>query len=311
MKQLHRAVEDYLALRRDLGFKLPYHGLYLHEFVAFLKKKGSPHITSKLAVEYATQRADEPHDSQARRLLVIRGFARYWIGVDPKTEIPPVGLLRCRRQRAKPYLYSKDEICRLMDAALNRRASDPLKSQAFCCLFGLLAVSGLRVGEAVSLRPQDVDLSQRMLTIRGAKFGKIRLVPLHPSTCAVLREYARCRDERLGPRVASCFFSTSHGAKLWPPDIRKIFYQLSRQIGIRKPGARRGPRLHDFRHRFAIETLLRWYRTGEAVDARIPVLSTYLGHGSPVDTYWYLGNTPELIAAAGKRMEARWKGVTE
>jgi len=217
--------------------------------------------------------------------------------------------LSFRAQRAKPYLYSEDEICRLLNAALKRRAFDALKSHACSCLFGLLAVSGLRVGEAAKLRPQDVDLSQGILTIRGAKFGKTRLVPLHQSTCAVLGEYAKRRDAMFGPRSVPYFFITGNGARLWTPDLRKIFYQLSRQIGIRKPGARHGPRLHDFRHRFAIETLLCWYRTGEEIDRRMPVLSTYLGHGSPAHTYWYLGNTPELIAAASKLMEARWKGV--
>ncbi len=310
MKSLCRACEDYLALRRSLGFKLPYHGLYLDEFVSFLKKRGSAHITNKLAVEYATRR-DEPQDAWARRLLVIRGFAQYRIGADPRTEIPPVGLLRCRSRRAKPYLYSEDEICKLLDLALKRRAFDALKSHACSCLFGLLAVSGLRVGEAINLRPQDVDLSQGILTVRGAKFGKTRLVPLHPSTCAVLGEYAKRRDKLLGSGAVPYFFMTGNGARLWSPDLRNIFYRVSRQIGIRKPGARHGPRLHDFRHRFAIETLLRWYRTGQEIDARMPVLSTYLGHGSPVDTYWYLGNTPELIAAAAKLMEARWKGVVD
>ncbi len=309
MKQLHRAVDDYLALRRELGFKLPYYAPYLHGFVSFLEKNGASHITNKLAVEYATQRDDENPDAWARRLIAIRGFARYQIGADPRTEIPPVGLLRFRHQRAKPYLYSEEEICRLLNAALKRRAFDALKSHACSCLFGLLAVSGLRVGEAVNLRPQDVDLSQGILTIHGAKFGKSRLVPLHPSTCAALRKYAKRRDKIRASGSAPYFFVTGNGARLWKPDLRNIFYKLSCQIGIREPGARHGPRLHDFRHRFAIETLLRWYRTGEEIDRRMPVLSTYLGHGSPVHTYWYLSNTPELIAAASKLMEARWKGV--
>jgi integrase/recombinase XerD len=311
MKQLHKAIDDYLALRRELGFKLHYYGPYLHGFVSFLKKNGVSHITSKLAVEYATQRDDGKPDEWARRLIAIRGFARYRIGADPKTEIPPVGLLRHQHQRAKPYLYSEDEICRLLNAALKRKSSDPLKSHACSCLFGLLAVGGLRVGEAANLRPHDVNLSRGILTIRGAKFGKSRLVPLHPSACAALGKYAKRRDEMFAPRCVPYFFVTGNGARLWTPDLRKIFYQLSRQIGIRKSGARHGPRLHDFRHRFAIETLLRWYRTGEEIDRRMPVLSTYLGHGSPAHTYWYLGNTPELIAAASKLMEARWEGVVD
>jgi integrase len=184
-----------------------------------------------------------------------------------------------------------------------------LRPHTCSCLFGLLAVSGLRLGEAINLQPQDVDWSEGVLTIRGAKFGKSRLVPLHPSTRAVLFDYAKRRDEIFNRRPAPYFFVTSCGTKLSGRNLRQIFHELSRQIGIRKPGVRNGPRLHDFRHRFAIHTLLRWYRSGEQVSRRMPVLSTYLGHVNLSGTYWYLGSTPELMAAASKRIEARWKGL--
>jgi integrase len=248
MKPLNRAVDDYLALRRSLGFKLREYGACLQEFVSFLKKNGSPHITNKLAVEYATQRQDEKPVSWRLRLGIIRGFARYRIGADPKTEIPPIGLLRFRSQRARPYLYSEEEIGRLLDAALKIESRHELPPHTYYCLFGLLAVSGLRVGEAINLQPQDVDWSERVLTIRGAKFGKSRLVPLHPSTCAVLLKYAKRRDEVFAGRPVANFFVTGSGTKLSKPDLSKIFRELSRQIGIRKPGERNGPRLHDFRH---------------------------------------------------------------
>jgi integrase len=184
-----------------------------------------------------------------------------------------------------------------------------LQPRTYHCLFGLLAVSGLRLGEAVNLQPQDVDWSGGVLTIRGAKFGKTRLVPLHSSTLAVLRNYADLRDKIFTGRILPTFLVTSHGTKLEKTNLSRIFRELSRQIGIRKPGVRNGPRLHDFRHRFAIETLLRWYRTGEEVTRRMPVLSTYLGHVNVSGTYWYLSSTPELIASASKLIEARWKGV--
>jgi len=184
-----------------------------------------------------------------------------------------------------------------------------LRPHTCSCLFGLLAVSGLRLGEAINLQPQDVDWSEGVLTIRGAKFGKSRLVPLHPSTCAVLFDYAKRRDKIFNRRPAPYFFVTSCGTKLSGTNLRQIFRELSRQIGIRKPGVRHGPRLHDFRHRFAIQTLLRWYRSGEQVSRRMQVLSTYLGHVNISGTYWYLDSTPELMAAASKRIEARWKGV--
>ena len=165
------------------------------------------------------------------------------------------------------------------------------------------------MGEAINLQPQDVDWSEGVLTIRGAKFGKSRLVPLHPSTLAVLLDYAKRRDQIFAGRPMSTFLVTSHGTKLEKTNLSRIFRELSRQITIRKPGVRHGPRLHDFRHRFAIETLLRWYRSGEQVSRRMPVLSTYLGHVNVSGTYWYLGSTPELIAAASTLIETRWKGV--
>lgn len=309
MKSLSQAVEDYLALRRSLGFKLREYGDCLHEFISFLAQNGSPHITNKLAVEYATQRQHEKPVSWSRRLIIIRGFARYRFGDDPQTEIPPPGLLRFRSRRARPYVYSRDEIRRLLQAALKIESPHKLQPHTYHCLFGLLAVSGLRLGEAVNLQSQDVDWSQGVLTIRGAKFGKTRLVPLHPSTLAVLREYADLRDHIFARRVLPTFLVTSRGTKLGKTNLSRIFRELSRQIGIRKLGVRNGPRLHDFRHRFAIETLLRWYRQGQSVPQRMPVLSTYLGHGNVSGTYWYLSSTPALLAAASKRVEARWKGA--
>jgi integrase/recombinase XerD len=309
MKSLPQAVKDYLALRRSLGFKLREYGECLHEFVSFLQKNGVSHITSKLAVEYATQRRDEKSVSWSRRLTIIRGFARYRAGAAPRTEIPPVGLLKFRSKRARPYLYSEDEIHRLLEAALKMESPHELQPQTYYCLFGLLAVSGMRLGEAINLQPQDVDWTEGVLTIRGAKFGKSRLVPLHPSTLAVLRDYARLRDKIFTGRSVTTFLVTSRGTKLEKTNLSRVFREMSRQIAIRKPGVRHGPRLHDFRHRFAIETLLRWYRQGEQINRRMPVLSTYLGHGNVSGTYWYLGSTPELIVAASKLIETRWKGL--
>lgn len=309
MRPLRKAVEDYLALRRGLGFKLREYGECLTEFVAFLADHGSAHITNRLAVEYATRRQHEQPVSWSRRLIIIRGFARYRIGDDPRTEIPPAGLLRFRSRRARPYVYSQKEIRRLLQAALEIPSPHGLQGHTYHCLFGLLAVSGLRVGEAINLHTRDVNWTEGVLTIRGAKFGKTRLVPLHPSAMAALRDYADRRDAAFPGRTLPSFLVTSRGTKLEKTNLSRVFRELSRQIGIRKPGARNGPRLHDFRHRFAITTLLRWYRNGESVPSRMPSLATYLGHGNVSGTYWYLSSTPELLAAASRRIEARWNGV--
>jgi len=242
----------------------------------------------------------------------VRGFARYLNGVDPANEIPPPGLLPDKKPRARPYLYSAEEIRQLLEAAGKMHSPHKrhrLQPWTYQCLLGLLAVSGMRLGEVINLRCRDVDWAEGMLTVHKTKFGKSRLIPLHPSTKNVLWAYA-CRRNRIfagGPD--SPFLVTSRGTPLERSNVSTIFYKLSRQIGIRRAGGGRGPRLHDFRHRFAIETLLRWYRTGEHVEHRLPTLATYLGHVDVASTYWYLSCTPELMASAGQLLEKRWKGT--
>lgn len=309
MKTLRKAVEDYLALRRSLGFKLKDHAPCLRQFVTFLRKKGASRISTQLALQFATQPRHLQPAQWAARLSRVRGFARYRSGDDLATEIPPPGLLPYRPLRARPYLYSVGEIRQLLKAAQNLPSTYSLKPWTYYCLFGLLAVAGMRISEALNLQLKDIDWSEGVLTIHGTKFGKSRLIPLHPSTRTVLFTYAKRRDCFFAGKPVSHFFVSSCGTRLDGGAVRRTFYRLSRQIGIRDASASHGPRLHDFRHRFAVQTLLRWYRKGEDVERRLPILSTYLGHAHVTDTYWYLTSTPELLGAAGKRMEKRWGGV--
>jgi integrase len=173
-------------------------------------------------------------------------------------------------------------------------------------MFGLLAVAGLRISEALKLEQPDVDLGEGILTIRQTKFGKTRLVPLHTSTRDVMADYARRRDRFLRSPSAPCFFLNDHGRRLEVSAVRRTFYELSRQIGLRGPEDHKGPRLHDFRHRFAVRTLVEWYRSNEDIERRLPVLSTFLGHGHVADTYGYLSFEPELMGLATRRLELRW-----
>ena len=312
MNTLRQAMEDYLELRRGLGFKLVNYGAWLREFVSFLEKNNASHITTALAVQFALRDSHQEAKAQASRYSAVRGFASYRSGVDPATEIPPRGLVRGRTRRARPYLYSDQEVCQLLQAARQLPSTYSLRPWTYYCLFGLLAVTGLRLGEALNLQCQDIDWAEGILTIRRTKFGKSRLVPLHPSTVKVLAAFMKRRDRffaECSTRTGSHFFVTKFGTPLRDDYVYRVFWALSRQIGIRVPGSNRGPRLHDFRHRFAIETLLRWYRTGENIERRLPVLSTYLGHAQVADTYWYLSCTPELMAAAGQRLEQRWEAI--
>ncbi|MFI4895614.1 MAG: tyrosine-type recombinase/integrase [Steroidobacterales bacterium] len=307
MKSHKEAVECYLALRRGLGFKLRSAGLALFDFAAFLDREHAPHITNELALRWAMLPRECQPALWAARLRYVRGLARHCRATDPRTEIPPESLLPFRPGRARPYLYSEQEIQRLLVAAAALPSLDGLRGATYSCLFGLLAVTGLRISEAIALEVRDVDLRQGVLTIRGAKFGKSRLVPLHVSTQRVLARYAQRRDRLLGSSNPPRFLVNNYGRSLESSSVRRVFYRLSRQIGLRGPADRHGPRLHDFRHRFAVGTLMRWYRSGQDAERRLPVLSTYLGHAHIADTYWYLSAHPQLMGLAKRRLEKRWE----
>lgn len=306
MNALRDALQDYLAVRRGLGFKMRDAGLQLPEFVRFLEQRRASHITIALGLQWAQQPTSVQPPEWARRLSFVRGFARYRSATDPRTEIPPLGLLPHRARRAQPYLYTQEEVECLLRAALESSPATGLQPWTYYCLFGLLSVSGMRISEALDLKLNDVDLNTAVLTIRGTKFGKSRLVPVHASTRAVLAQYLARRDWFLDGRSAAYLFVSSRGNRLDGGQVRRTFYRLSRQTGLRAPGVSHGPRLHDFRHRFAAQTLLHWYQAGQDAARRLPVLSTYLGHVHVADTYWYLSAWPELMAQAMVRLERRW-----
>lgn len=306
MNPLTKAIHDYLALRRNLGFKLRDAGIALEKFATFMEQQNAEYVTTQLALDWAQQPSNALPAFWAQRLSYVRCFARHHVASDPNTEVPPPGLLPFRPARAHPYLYSRDEIECLLERALQLSPSTELRGWTYHVLLGLLSVTGLRVGEALRLKLTDVDLDNGVLTVRGTKFGKSRLVPIHASTRDVLAHYRSRRTSHLGDCDAPHFFVTRTGHQLDGGDVRRTFYRLSRQIGLRGAQASHGPRLHDFRHRFAVETLLGWYRSGQDVERRLPVLSTYLGHVHVSDTYWYLSAHPELMTLAMTRMEQRW-----
>jgi integrase len=310
MNTLRQAAQDYLSLRRALGFKLREAGKQLLDFVTFMKRHHASSITQALALAWAQQPTNVQPAHWARRLSVVRGFARHRSATDARTQIPAAGLLPFRPKRAHPYLYSDDEIRSLLRAALDmpcRYEGDELRAWTYHCLFGLLSVSGLRLGEARNLEVRDVDLEAAVLTIRGAKFGKSRLVPLHASTCNVLADYIARRNRHWRARpVSSYLFVSGWGNRLDSGDIHRTFYALSRQIGLRGLAESHGPRLQDMRHRFATNTLVRWYRANQDPERRLPILSAYLGHVHVADTQWYLSGSPELMREAMRRLEQRW-----
>jgi integrase len=235
-------------MRQGLGYKYHHQTRRLTDFVTFMEKRKATTITTKLAMEWATLPPDR-HATWALRLTDVRGFARHVANIEPKTEVPPAGILPGLK-RAKPYVYSDAEIDALLAAALALPPEDGLRRWTYHYLFGLIAVTGMRLSEAIGLQRDDVDLEAGLLTVRLAKFGKSRLVPLHPTTRAALRSYADRRAAHLGSRCSTYFFVAERGGRLLHQYVHLVFWRLSREIGLRRPGDRTGPRVHDFRHRF-------------------------------------------------------------
>ncbi len=307
MNTLREALEHYVLLRRALGFKLTQTQRWLNDFAAFMEDRQAAFITAELALQWALLPVHAQPAYWAKRLIAVRLFARYRSATDPRTEVPPAGLLPYHPRRAKPYLYTEEEIDRLMRAAAALPPPNGLRGCTYACLLGLLAVTGLRIGEALALKREDVDLQARLLTIRSTKFDKSRLVPLHPSTGHALSAYARQRDGCFESATPSHFFVSACGTPLSASTVRRTFRALCRQVGLHGSERCDEPRLHHFRHRFAMQTLLQWYRCGEDLEQRLPVLSTFLGHACIGDTYWYLSARPELMAHAVRRLEQHWE----
>jgi integrase/recombinase XerD len=301
MSGLAQRVEEYLAIRRSLGYKLVGEGQLLASFVAYADQAGVDAVTTDLAVAWARRPASTSDVYLARRLRAVRGFARWLKTLDPTTEVPPSDLLPYRKYRPTPFLYSDADVVSLMAAA--RDLSPPLRGATFETLIGLLAATGLRVGEAMRLDRSDVDWAHAVLVVRDSKFAKSREVMVHQSSLEALRVYGRCRDRLCpAPAVPSLLVST-RGTRLLHPTVHGAFRQILRGAGLWQDSASSRPRIHGLRHSFAVKTLLGWYRDGGDVEARMPWLSTYLGHVDPAATYWYLSAAPELLALAAERLE--------
>lgn len=298
---LRQRAEDYLAVRRALGYKLVENEHLLTQFIDHLDRAGATTITTAAAVAWAVAPAQASQNWHRRRLSVVRGFARHLHAMDPRYEVPAAGLLRCFPNRPVPHLYSDDEIRAIMQAA-DQMSRQRLRAATYRTLIGLLAVTGMRAGEAVRLDRGHVDLDAAVLTIVDSKYGKSRQVLLHDSTAAALRDYSVLRDAMPGTGRWPAFFVSKNG-RLIVNTIDYTFADLLPAAGISCTPGERHPRIHDFRHSFAVRALLEWYRGGADVQAQLPLLSTWLGHISPASTYWYLQAAPELLALAAQRLD--------
>ncbi|MGB8381088.1 MAG: tyrosine-type recombinase/integrase [Dermatophilaceae bacterium] len=308
MSALRRSADDYLAVRRACGYALRQDGRLLASFLDHLERRGASRITVDAALAWATEPGHAKPVWWARRLTVVRGFARYLATLDPDTEVPPQDLLSHGSQRAKPYLYSSAQVADLMCAA--RRLAHPLRAATFETLIGLMATTGLRTGEVMRLDRGDVDFDDNVLAVLHSKHGKSRLVPLHPTASAALTAYARRRDQLCPTPAAPAFFLSGAGTRLNHTNASTTFAGLLAAAGVVAPDGQRRPRLTDLRHSFAVAALVSWYADQADVPARLPALSAYLGHASPASTYWYLEASAELLSAAADRLESWWPGLS-
>lgn len=307
MSALQDVLNDYLELRHNLGYKLADAHRLLPRFVVWLDETRQSSITIQNSLAWCQLPEIQPGSVVwPRRMTAVRGFARYLSGIDPTTQVPPIGLLPSRRRWRAPFIYTDEDV-----AALMRQARTSLDSRlpaaTYTTLIGLLAATGLRIGEAIRLERADVNFGGSVLLIRESKFDKTRHVPIHASTVEVLSSYARRRDNLHPKPTIVSFFVTVTGKTLLYPVVQGVFQNLCSEarIGV---GAARRPHLHDLRHTFAVTTLVGWYRNGVDVHAHLPYLSTYLGHRDPRFTYWYLSAAPELLALAADRLQQHTDG---
>ena len=311
MKQLSMIalVEDYLSIRRQLGFALKIQGHQLLRFGRFADdNEHCGPITLDLAVQWARSNALRPI-TWASRIEVLRPFAKYRAQFDPTTEIPPPRLFGLVRRRLVPHIYSTQEVQSLLDAAAQLPPAGGLRPATYETLFGLLAATGLRISEALRLTLEDVDLEAGIITVRETKYCKSRLVPLHLTTTEALQRYARLRNVKIPAPSSDDFFLSDGGRRMLQDTVQHRFRRLCDQLHWRSRGGHPAPRIHDLRHSFITHCILRWYQQGINLDKEILALSTYVGHAEVTYTYWYVTGVPELMAIATRRFEKFTAGI--
>lgn len=317
-KTLVQLIDQHLALSRPAGrahpddlirhrAQLGYRKNLLRNFVRFWSTSGCPWpISSAFALGWISLEADPKYPSREfHRIFALRGFLKHLRGTEPGTQIPE-NIFR-RRPRRAPYLLSEKELVKLMKAPCRLRLCEPFHGLTLSTLLGLLASTGLRIGEAIRLKANETHLDAHPphLSILETKFGKSRIVVLHPSVADHLRVYAECRANVLGNLPAETFFARRNGKPLRYDTARSTFLRLLRHAGIKTAVGKPRITFHSLRHTFAVKRLTLWHRAGKNVAEPIPHLSVYLGHLAPVDTYWYLTATTELLETASARFENR------
>ncbi len=303
-KTMTALANEYLRHRRKLGYQLDTTGKVLLNFARWADRVGhrGP-LTVDMAVRWARLPKNASPTYWAHRLEVVRGFAKHQAILEPATEIPPLRLLGPAHRRVTPHIYSQKEIRGLLAKAATLGVPRGLARRTWKTLLGLLACTGLRISEALRLHRDDLDCAQGLLRIGPTKFSPGRILPLHPTAVAALQRYARFRDGCLPAAFSSAFFLQEGGTALRYRQVLSAFQRLRRETSLSNAPGTRAPRLHDLRHTFACQNLLRWYRQGADVNHAMLMLSTYLGHKKITGTFWYLTGIPELMAIVARRFQ--------
>lgn len=309
------ALEDrlagYLAMRRALGYRLERAEKLLGQFIAWMNEQGEQTITAAAALAWATLPPASDSNWHAHRLSVVRRFAAHVHALDGAHELVPQDLLPQRSRRAVPYLYTHTEIRALMTAS--SVIPTPHRAATMRALVGLLAVTGMRIGEAIRLDRGDIDERRGVLSVIESKFGKSRELAVQASTIAALRAYLARSDRPVPAQPTDAVFTSAAGTRLIYCNVHLAFKQMIKRAGLRPRSTVCRPRPHDLRHTFAVRTLLDAYRhdagDGEHIQAQIALLCTYLGHVNPGSTYWYLQAAPELLALAADRLQHAEEGA--
>lgn len=306
MTSLSTQLDHYLDVRRRLGYDLSFSERVLRRFTSFADARGIDHITVDLFLRWKEHFGSADNNTWSHRLGMVCLFARWLQNIDPRTEVPPRGLIPGKYHRRRPYIYTDAQIAAIVAAAARLHSPYGLRGWTCSTLFGLIAVTGLRISEAIGLDEQDVNLPEAVLTIRRGKGGKSRLVPVSASTADRLGAYRAERNRLLGASPGP-FFLMEEGQRPSDCGIRYCFAKVCQAIQLRdqqdfhRHG--RGPRIHDLRHTFAVRTIMDWYRRGLDPDREMSKLSTYLGHSDPDHTFWYIEAVPELLQLAAERAE--------
>ena len=309
MKPLKYQVEKYIQFRRQLGYKLENAEKILKNFASFSAEHGVSYIKIDVAVSFSKKNPKASPATWSKSLGIIRQFALFLKTIDQRTEVPPLNFIASSNQRPIPYIYTNEQIQHLLKACKKLGSRSEILKHTYYTLFGLVSVTGMRISEAISLEQKNVDFSNEIVFINKTKFRKSRINPLHSSTLYELEKYIDYKSKLFPKSESSNLFVSSAGSGLKYHNVRKAFVQASIFAGLRSGYKGHGPRIHDLRHTFAVQTLTEWYKNSTNIDVHLPLLSTYLGHINPVNTYWYLTATPDLLNQAVVRLEKNMGGI--